>query len=439
MQPGEGKMASLVVPVLLGPGETADNMLTSRAFGGLAKLLEALRAHDARMVESLAEQQAPSRYKPVAKDESGKSAGGSGEGSGGVSAPAKALLKFSTPRDPAQLAAFINLRVLNPEHEHWRRGVEAAVIYNRLHGDLKVPFTFRVPAVDDQEAEGEGWPASLAGFPLGQWTADARRFYSRGEMDEDRIAQLEKLGMVWSHFDVAWEEGLSAARGWAAEHGHLLAPLDAAQQGYKVGIWLKNQRAAARHAQELEQRQAEGFPVNSWAGALPPDRREQLEEIDPSWCPAWPVEWQRAFHLTRQHLEEAGGELPTEPGVVMHRSEDLGRWVKAQRLGWEKLTTVQQWMCEHILGIEAASEDEKPPPRRTQADKWTMNYQAAKQFYEREGHLRVPRKHIERIVDEDQEQRQHKLGAWISNQRSRAATLTPERMEQLSKIGMRWA
>ncbi|MFH8681154.1 hypothetical protein [Streptomyces lydicus] len=34
LQPGEGKIASLVVPVLLGPGETADNMLTSRAFGG---------------------------------------------------------------------------------------------------------------------------------------------------------------------------------------------------------------------------------------------------------------------------------------------------------------------------------------------------------------------------------------------------------------------
>lgn len=118
MQPGEGKMASLVVPVLLGPGETADNMLTSRAFGGLAKLLEALRAHDARIMESLAEQQAPSRYKPVAKDDSGKSTDGSGEGSGGVSAPAEALLKFSTPRDPAALAAFNNLRVLNPEHEH---------------------------------------------------------------------------------------------------------------------------------------------------------------------------------------------------------------------------------------------------------------------------------------------------------------------------------
>ncbi|MFD9342116.1 helicase associated domain-containing protein [Streptomyces sp. NPDC060049] len=57
--------------------------------------------------------------------------------------------------------------------------------------------------------------------------------------------------MVWSHFDVAWAEGLSAARGWAAEHGHLPAPLDAAFQGAPVGIWLKNARVAARKAQEM--------------------------------------------------------------------------------------------------------------------------------------------------------------------------------------------
>ncbi len=439
MQPGEGKMASLVVPVLLGPGETADNMLTSRAFGGLAKLLEALRAHDARIVETLAEQQAPSRYKPVSKDDSGKSTNGSGEGSGGVSTPARALLKFSTPRDPAALAAFINLRVLNPEHEHWRRGVEAAVIYAREYGDLRVPFTFRVPAVDDQEVEGEVWPASLARFPLGQWTADCRRFYARGDMDEDRVAQLERLGMIWSHYDVAWEEGLAAARGWAAEHGHLLAPLDATYQGAKVGIWLKNARAAARKAAEIAQRRAEGLPVESSAGALSDERREQLEEIDASWCPSWPVTWQRCFHLVRMHLD-AGEALPTKAGEVLRQGEDLGRWVQSVRYGWDQLTTVQQWMCEQVLGIEPAAEGEKPPPRRTQADKWAMNYEAARQFYAREGHLQVPRKHVERIVGgEGQEEREHKLGAWIGNQRSRAATLTPERIELLSAIGMRWS
>ncbi|WP_394816580.1 helicase associated domain-containing protein [Streptomyces lancefieldiae] len=56
-----------------------------------------------------------------------------------------------------------------------------------------------------------------------------------------------------------------------------------------------------------------------------------------------------------------------------------------------------------------------------------------------QGHLQVPRKWVERIIGEDQEEREHKLGAWIGNQRSRAATLTPERMELLSAIGMRWS
>ncbi|MBB5932215.1 superfamily II DNA or RNA helicase [Streptomyces echinatus] len=448
IQPGEGKVASLVVPVLLGPGETVDNMLTSRAFGGLARLLEALRAHDARVVEALAEPQARSRVRGVQTHlGSGGGEEAAGDRSERLSVPARELLKFSTPRDPAQLAAFINLRVLNPEHAHWRRGVEAAVIYHRLHGDLKVPFTYRVPT--GGEAEAEGWPATLAGFPLGQWTGDARRFYARGDMDQDRVEQLEKLGMVWSHYDVAWEEGLAAARGWAEQNGHLLAPTDATHQGYKVGIWLKNARAAARRAQENEQRRAEGLPMKSAVGAMPQERREQLDDIDPAWCPAWPIEWQRAFHLVRLHLE-AGRALPTSPGDVVRQGEDLGRWVRAQRLGWDKLTGVQQWMLEHVLGITPATDDEKPKPRMSQADKWAMHLAAAKQYYEREGHLRVPRKHIERIVGAsgddsrdgknggEQEEREIKLGAWVGNQRSRAASLSPERVEQLSAIGMRW-
>ncbi|MGW2492728.1 helicase associated domain-containing protein [Streptomyces sp. NPDC001606] len=54
-------------------------------------------------------------------------------------------------------------------------------------------------------------------------------------------------------------------------------------------------------------------------------------------------------------------------------------------------------MCEHVLGIEPAAENEKPTPRDL------------------------------------------KLGSWIGNQRSRAAALSAERVERLSAIGMRWA
>ncbi|MGV2916338.1 helicase associated domain-containing protein [Streptomyces alfalfae] len=154
--------------------------------------------------------------------------------------------------------------------------------------------------------------------------------------------------------------------------------------------------------------------------------------------------WQRCFHLVRMHLD-AGEALPTEAGYLVRQGEDLGRWVQSVRLGWDQLTTVQQWMCEQVLGIEPAGEGEKPKPRTSQAQKWGMHLAAARQFYEREWHLKVPRKHVETITvsqggGEGQEQRDVvlRLGSWVSNQRSRDATLTSERVEQLSAIGMRW-
>ncbi|MFJ3308209.1 helicase associated domain-containing protein [Streptomyces sp. NPDC086549] len=157
-----------------------------------------------------------------------------------MSSPARTPLEFSTPLEAAQLAAFIILRVFNPEHAHWRRGIEAAYLYAHELRDLRVPFTYRMPftyrvPVGPKAAEA-GWPAALAGFPLGQWIADARRFHTRGRLDEDRLdeaplAQLEKPDMVWSHYDTTWEEGLAAAQGWAAEHGHLLALTDTTYRG----------------------------------------------------------------------------------------------------------------------------------------------------------------------------------------------------------------
>ncbi|MFE3559154.1 helicase associated domain-containing protein [Streptomyces sp. NPDC059193] len=53
--------------------------------------------------------------------------------------------------------------------------------------------------------------------------------------------------------------------------------------------------------------------------------------------------------------------------------------------------------------------------------------------------MTVPRKHGETVLSEDGGELQFRLGSWVNNQRSRSAALSPERVEQLSKVGMRWS
>lgn len=261
------------------------------------------------------------------------------------------------------------------------------------------------------------------------WIATQRQTHTRGRLDTERVHQLDELGMIWNHADIAFTEGLAAARGWAAEHGHLLPPTDATWQGYPLGQWLKNQRAAARRS-------------SSTAGAgkaagLDRERRRALEEIDPAWCPAWPVVWQRCFHLARTY-RTAGGALPERDGQLIIQGEDIGRWVQAQQTQWGTLSAVQQWLLTEILGF-TTSEDKQAPgsgaprPKRTRAQIWAANLTAARQYAEREGHLNVPRSHVEEVDGTD-----HTLGIFIANQRGRRASLAPERIAELTALGMRW-
>ncbi|MET8241924.1 Helicase associated domain protein [Streptomyces sp. NPDC005078] len=413
MQPGEGKTASLVVPVFLGPGEEPDEMLVSKAYTDLAKVLTALRAHDTEAVEQLAVPQAAGR----------PSAGGTAleAGGGGISGPAQGLLSFSAPRDPAKLAAFITARVLKPEGEYWRRGLQAAFAYHSDHGHLRVPYGHMAP---DR-------------FPLGVWISAQRRTHRQGDLAEDRVRQLDEVGMIWSRYTVAFDEGLAAARGWAAEHGHLLAPHEATWQDYPVGIWLKNQRAAAHRAHNAETpEQQTDRPV---ASSVSTERWQELDDIDPSWCPSWPVAWQRCFHLARTHLS-GGRPLPEESGLLLIQGEDLGHWAQAQRAEWNTLVPAQQWLLAEVLGLEPYEEPvpvsarTTSTPRRSRAEMWAANLTAARQYAHREGHLNVPRPHIETVDGTD-----HALGVFIANSRARRTNLAPERVEELTTTGMRWS
>ncbi|MEU9463758.1 helicase associated domain-containing protein [Streptomyces sp. WC2508] len=107
---------------------------------------------------------------------------------------------------------------------------------------------------------------------------------------------------------------------------------------------------------------------------------------------------------------------------------------------------MQQWILENTLGLQAAGEDERPV-KQTQDAKWAANLAAALQFHASEGHLRVPRKHVERLETEDDPTGRQsgadegvvvKLGTWLDNVRKRAAKLPEQRRTDLDQLGMRW-
>ncbi|MFJ9634963.1 Helicase associated domain protein [Streptomyces sp. NPDC101175] len=439
LRPDQGKLANLVVPVFLGPDEDPNELLTSDAYSTLSKILSALRAHDAETIEALADPRLRNSRLAVDSEDDVPSEGDEEAVDGGeegereavrMSERAASVLKFSEERDPAALTQFVQLRVIDPEGAYWRRGIEAATKWLRETGndELRVPFTYVTP--DD-------W-SSVGAHPLGTWIADQRRYYAAGSLEASRVAELEKLGMVWSVHASAWDAGLAVARSYADVHGHLLPPVSAVWggDGFPIGVWVKNQRAAARKAAENAVRREAGEVGVPYAGELSQSRQDALSEVDPGWCPAWEISWQRSYRLALAHVR-AGGALPAGPGELVVRGEDLGVWVTGQRAGWDRLMPAQQYLLE-TLGIEPAPDGEDAgvaaPVARSQDARWAANLAAARQFHVREGHLRPLRKHVEHVDGEP-----HKLGAWLDNTRRRVGKLSGERRAELAALGLEWA
>ncbi|MFE9992833.1 Helicase associated domain protein [Streptomyces sp. NPDC005381] len=431
LHPGRGKLASLVVPVFLGPDEDPNELLTSDAYSTLSKVLGALRAHDADTIEALADPRLRNS-RPAAEqgaegdelDEGIDVLDDGGVEADRVSSRAAGVLRFTEERDPAALTRFVQLRVIDPEGAYWRRGIEAATRWLRETGndELRVPFTYVTP---------EDWGA-VGAHPLGAWIADQRRYYAAGTLEASRVAELERLGMVWSVHASAWDAGLDVARSYAAAHGHFLPAASVVWDAFPLGVWAKNQRAAARKVAENAERRAAGETGLSYAGELSESRMEALAEVDPGWSPAWEIGWQRSYRLALAHVR-AGGELPDRVGELVVQGEDLGAWVVAQRAGWDRLMPAQRFLLESI-GVEAPADGAVVEPvRRTQGDRWAANLAAARQFHAREGHLRVPRKAVEDVGGE-----QIKLGAFLDNARRRAAKLGEQRRAELGQLGMRW-
>ncbi|MFI8944337.1 Helicase associated domain protein [Streptomyces syringium] len=440
---GSTKVARIIVPVFLEPGEDPTDMVASASFRPLVAVLQGLRSHDERLVEQLASRALTSgkRKAHIRRDGEGRIVGADGESRGeaqeqdGTDAAAEsALLHFSSPRDAATIAAFLRTRVYRPESLVWLEGYQALLRWrkeNEITGLYAVPYDVEVEVGVTKD------------FPLGRWVHQQRKALRAGELEERRKVLLNapEAGMVWEPGEEAWENKLAALRSYHRATGHLAPRQDAMWDDPAGGGTVP----VGQHLANLRRKGTKnGLGKDPERAAM---RAAQLTAIDEDWDCPWPLDWQR-HHRVLADLVDADGHLPAiEPGVVFD-GDDIGKWLQQQKqpATWARLLPEQQERLTK-LGVQPAQAP-SPAPAATPATNGPSKAQQAfqrgltalTQWIEREGDRPVPRGHSEQItVNGKPEPVTVKLGVWVSNTKTRRDKLTQEQLDALRKLGVQWA
>ena len=179
----------------------------------------------------------------------------------------------------------------------WQRGLESAQKYYEAHGSLMVPGKYTDPE----------------GYPLGQWVIKTRQQRLNDRLKDERIAQLDEIGMVWSVFDVKWEKAYALAAAYYEQNGDLNMPRSyVTATGEKLGCWVANQQWAYQKEK------------------LSDDQIMRLERIGMYWGNRNDRQWNEGYQEAKRYFE-AHGDLKVPVDYVSPGGYALGKWVKRQR------------------------------------------------------------------------------------------------------------
>ena len=273
----------------------------------------------------------------------------------------------------------------------WERGLEEARKFREQFGNLQVPAKYKTK--DD--------------YPLGKWINNARKRRNDGKLTEERIRQLDQIGMIWSVFDAKWEQGYALAMNYAAKHGDLNVPVNyTTEEGEKLGAWILNQRTA--YTKEM----------------LSQDQISRLEKIGIYWGNRNERQWNEVYGAAKRYFE-ANGNLDVPVAYVSLEGYALGKWVRRQQYAYrnpEKSNAILSQ--ERIELLDAIGMQwEKPDP-------WQHRYELAQEYKRVHGNLDIPAKY--KTADGIW------LSRWVYNQKrllqSRSEKLSENQKEQLEKL-----
>ena len=267
----------------------------------------------------------------------------------------------------------------------WEHGLEEARKFREQFGNLQVPAKYK----------------TKNDYPLGKWINNARKRRNDGKLTEERIRQLDQLGMTWSVFDAKWEQGYALAMSYAAEHGNLNVPVNyTTEEGEKLGAWILNQRAA--YTKEM----------------LSQDQIGRLEEIGIYWGNRNDRQWNEVYGAAKRYFE-ANGNLDVPVAYVSPEGYALGKWVRRQQYAYrnpEKSSAILSQ--ERIELLDAVGMQWEKP------DSWQHRYELAQEYKKQYGNLEIPAKY--KTADGIW------LGRWIYNQK-RLLQGEPEKLSEEQK------
>jgi len=280
--------------------------------------------------------------------------------------------------DLEQLNTSISVAIADRIGSSWDEWYGQLKAYKQREGHCQVPLRYR----------DEG------GHQLGQWVRDQRK--DKETMPLERRKRLEALGFVWNALDADWEEGFACLQRFHQREGHCRVPQHHCEDGYRLGPWVSNLRQAREK--------------------LPPERRQQLEELPFVWD-AFDAAWEEGFAALERFRQRKGHCLvPTS--YLDEQGYPLGKWVSHQRGNRNKISAEHRRRLDE-LGFVWDVRDAQ----------WEEGFAQLQCFWKREGHCRVPARHREQG---------YPLGTWVSNQRKTKEKLPPECYKRLDDLGFVW-
>lgn len=350
----------------------------------------------------------------------------------------------------------IGMQWENKYIRQWNKGLEEAAAYYKMYGNLNVPITYY----------------SSEGFNLYHWLSNQREAHKAGRLKPERAEALSKLGFIFEKED-SWQVRYHLAKAYYDDNGTIAGmPANYAPDGIWINKWLNEQKQIYRgkrkgktlteyqirlledigiiweapaeviwkkHYEDarkfyiannhLNVSEKLNISLSRWLnkqrrtykqGHLSKEQITMLENIGIQWENDDP--WEKGYiHAQEYYVQNANLMVPGK--YECSDGYNLGGWIKNQRQQYsERGISEDQIQRLESIGMVWNSQNHL----------WQKSYRMAKEFFERNHHLNVPRNYKKEI--------NYDLNEWFRQQREadRNGTLTDDRRKLLEDIKFDW-